>query len=159
MKKIIKLLSVCSVIFFMAFAVNAQASIDNFMKIDTFLSKLVKEMGLLTEVNQQAQYADQLNLLPEEIAANFNQINAQDFVTRGLTASIFSFFLDPNEITLLLSQGAEGEYVDANVIFDLFQKCSYNNQVLTYRKPPAYSFSQKLETKLADIYEEPVSGQ
>ena len=143
----------CLLVCLFSFSVLLSAATENTMTVKDFALKLAKELNIDKEIKGDT-LADIIKVFPENLQAIFNGFKG-DVVTRGLAVEIFSYFLDVNEIDALKMAGQLGEPLSLADIDSLFEKSSKEGEVLTYITPPSHSFTNRLDTKLNEVYQTP----
>ena len=139
---------IISLFSFSVFSAETDATTVN---VKDFALKLAKELNIDKDIQGDA-LADIVKVFPENLQAIFNDFKGV-VVTRGLAADIFSYFLDANEIDSLRMAGQETDLMAPADIDALFSKSSKEGDVLTYITPPSHSFTNRLDTKLNELYQ------
>ena len=149
MKKTICLISLFACIFsFSAFSAETDP-----MNVKDFAMKLAKELNVSKDIKGET-LKDIGMVFPENLQAIFNNFKGVG-VTRGLAIDVFSYFLNANEIDSLRMAGSPQDLLTAADIDALFSKSSKEGEVLTYIRPPSHSFTNRLDTKLNELYQTP----
>lgn len=137
-------------LFVFSFSVLAAAA-DSTMAVKDFALKLAKELNIDKDIKGDT-LGDMVKVYPENLQAIFSEFKG-DFVTRKLAVDIFSYFLDANEIESLAMAGKEEDLLSAEDIDTLLSKSSKEGDVLTYITPPSHSFTNRLDTKINEVYQ------
>lgn len=129
---------------------------DSTMSIKDFALKLAKELNIDKDIKGDT-LGDIVKVFPENLQTIFNDYKG-DVVTRKLSIDIFSYFLDANEIEVLTMAGKESDSLSVSDVDALFSKSSKEGDVLTYITPPSHSFTNRLDTKINEVYQSEGSG-
>jgi len=150
MKKLI--IGLCLSLFVSGFVFAAAEAGSEYMAIDSFVAKLVEQFGLADSLKEDATYEDSKEVLPEAIQEQLQNVDKDNYVSRIFLAEILSSYLDPNEISELVTSGEESDILEIAEINEIFTKCSYDDSgVLTYLKAPKYGFKESLNVRNPDI--------
>jgi len=98
---------------FLSGSVFAAAEVEsNYMAIDAFVAQLVENFGLSDKLAEGASYEESKEVLPEAMQEQLKNVNKDGFVSRIFLAEVLSNYLDPNEISELVTSGEESDILD-----------------------------------------------
>jgi hypothetical protein len=152
-----RLAAACILTMSMGSASFGQESETDTMNVLDFSVKLAKQLGIGDGIPQEPELQQVLEVFPEDLGDILKVYHPEEPVTRILAVQVFSFFLEPEEVDRLLNAGDMEDPLSREVIMELFEQCTYEGDVLTYIEPAGHEFSEDLETRQSEIYQDSVS--
>ena len=126
------------------------------MTVKDFALKLAKELKIDKDIKGDS-LTDIISVFPENLKNIFASYQGE-MVNRQLAVDIFSYFLDPKEIDTLKGAGSANDMLSLSNIDNSFSMASREGDVLTYITPPTHSFTNRLDSKLEELYQSKGSG-